>query len=44
MGKKGNFKISFFFLGGTVPKSWQPVMSGYQNITFYSSIITLCNT
>ena len=44
MGKKGNFIVFPFFFGGTILTSMQPVISGYQNITFDNSIITLCNT
>ena len=32
------------FFGGTVPISRQPTISGYQNITFDSTILTLCST
>ena len=33
-----------FFLGGTVPTSRQSAISGQQNITFDSTILTLCST
>ena len=33
-----------FFLGGTIPTSRQSTISGQQNITFDSTILTLCST
>ena len=33
-----------FFLGGTVPISRQPAISGFQNITFDGIFLTLCST
>ena len=40
----GNSTVPSLFLGGTIPTSRQPTISGYQNITFNGIILILCST